>query len=117
MVPQMGPALPELLWFLSFPWPLGRKRRTPNVIERCFVEVRRRTRPLVCFVNVRSVARVRHIDRGHERIEEKLGSVQAGFCFLRALARSNPGHPRPATAKEAVAALERASQPEIRTPA
>ena len=28
------------------------------MIERCFVEVRRRTRPLVCFVNVESVARI-----------------------------------------------------------
>jgi len=29
--------------------------RTTNIIERCFVEVRRRTRPMVCFVNVQSV--------------------------------------------------------------
>jgi transposase-like protein len=28
------------------------------VIERCFVEVRRRTRPMVCFVNVESVDRI-----------------------------------------------------------
>jgi len=28
------------------------------VIERCFVEVRRRTRPMVCFVNVQSVDRI-----------------------------------------------------------
>jgi transposase-like protein len=28
------------------------------VIERCFVEVRRRTRPMVCFVNVQSVERI-----------------------------------------------------------
>ena len=58
MVPQLGPALPELLSLVSLPRPLGRKRGTPNVIERCFVEVRRRTRPLVCFVNVHSVARI-----------------------------------------------------------
>src|ERR1700674_2485544 len=32
--------------------------RTTNVIERCFVEVRRRTRPMVCFVNVESVDRI-----------------------------------------------------------
>jgi transposase-like protein len=31
------------------------KLRTPNVVQRCFVEVRRRTRPMVCFVNVESV--------------------------------------------------------------
>ena len=35
-----------------------RKLRTTNVIERCFVEVRRRTRPMVCFVNVQSVDRI-----------------------------------------------------------
>jgi transposase-like protein len=29
--------------------------RTTNIIERCFVEVRRRTRPMACFVNVQSV--------------------------------------------------------------
>ena len=29
-----------------------------NIIERCFVEVRRRTRPMVCFVNVKSVDRI-----------------------------------------------------------
>jgi hypothetical protein len=28
------------------------------VIERCFVEVRRPTRPMVCFVNVESVDRI-----------------------------------------------------------
>jgi len=32
--------------------------RTTNVIERCFVEVRRRTRPMVCFVNIESVDRI-----------------------------------------------------------
>jgi transposase-like protein len=29
--------------------------RTTNIIERCFVEVRRRTRSMVCFVNVKSM--------------------------------------------------------------
>jgi transposase-like protein len=29
-----------------------------HVIERYFVEVRRRTRPMVCFVNVESVGRI-----------------------------------------------------------
>ena len=28
------------------------------MIERCFVEVRSRTRPMVCFVNVQSVDRI-----------------------------------------------------------
>jgi transposase-like protein len=49
--------LPELLAFFAFPRHLWRKLRTTNVIERCFVEVRRRTRPMVCFVNVESVDR------------------------------------------------------------
>ena len=44
--------LPELLTFFAFPRHLWRKLRTTNIIERCFVEVRRRTRPMVCFVNV-----------------------------------------------------------------
>ena len=50
--------LPELLAFFQCPRRLWRKRRTTNVIERCFVEVRRRTRPMVCFVNVQSVERM-----------------------------------------------------------
>ena len=49
---------PELLSFFAFPRHLWRKLRTTNVIERCFVEVRRRTRPMVCFVNVESVDRI-----------------------------------------------------------
>lgn len=50
--------LPELLAFFQCPKGLWRKLRTTNVIERCFVEVRRRTRPMVCFVNVQSVERI-----------------------------------------------------------
>ena len=50
--------LPELLSFFSFPRHLWKKLRTTNIIERCFVEVRRRTRPMVCFVNVVSVDRI-----------------------------------------------------------
>ena len=50
--------LPELLSFFSFPRHLWKKLRTTNIIERCFVEVRRRTRPMVCFVNVESVDRI-----------------------------------------------------------
>lgn len=50
--------LPELLAFFQCPRVLWRKLRTTNVIERCFVEVRRRTRPMVCFVNVQSVERI-----------------------------------------------------------
>jgi putative transposase len=58
MVRQLERDLPELLSFFSFPRHLWRKLRTTNVIERCFVEVRRRTRPMVCFVNVKSVDRI-----------------------------------------------------------
>jgi putative transposase len=58
MVKQLEQNLPELLSFFSFPQKLWRKLRTTNVIERCFVEVRRRTRPMVCFVNVASVDRI-----------------------------------------------------------
>ncbi|MBI2817474.1 MAG: transposase, partial [Acidobacteria bacterium] len=50
--------MPELLSFFNFPSHLWRKLRTTNVIERCFVEVRRRTRPMVCFVNTQSVDRI-----------------------------------------------------------
>ena len=58
MVRQLERDLPELLSFFGFPRHLWRKLRTTNVIERCFVEVRRRTRPMVCFVNVNSVDRI-----------------------------------------------------------
>jgi putative transposase len=58
MVRRLEQDLPELLAFFSFPRPLWRKLRTTNVIERCFVEVRRRTRPMVCFVNAQSVDRI-----------------------------------------------------------
>lgn len=58
MVRQLENDLPELLSFFSFPKHLWRKLRTTNIIERCFVEVRRRTRPMVCFVNVQSVDRI-----------------------------------------------------------
>lgn len=58
MVRQLEKDLPELLSFFSFSRHLWRKLRTTNIIERCFVEVRRRTRPMVCFVNVQSVDRI-----------------------------------------------------------
>lgn len=58
MVKRLERDLPELLSFFSFPRPCWRQLRTTNVIERCFVEVRRRTRPMVCFVNVASVDRI-----------------------------------------------------------
>jgi putative transposase len=58
MVRRLESDLPELLSFFSFPRHLWKKLRTTNVIERCFVEVRRRTRPMVCFVNVKSMDRI-----------------------------------------------------------
>ena len=50
--------LPDLLNFYAFPKHLWKKLRTTNIIERCFVEVRRRTRPMVVFTNVQSVDRI-----------------------------------------------------------
>jgi putative transposase len=58
IVRQLEKDLPQLLSFFRFPRHLWRKLRTTNVIERCFVEVRRRTRPMVCFINEESVDRI-----------------------------------------------------------
>jgi putative transposase len=58
MVKRLERDLPELLSFYRFPQHLWKKLRTTNIIERCFVEVRRRTRPMVCFINVESVDRI-----------------------------------------------------------
>ena len=58
MARQLERDLPALLSFFSQPRHLWRKLRTTDIIERCFVEVRRRTRPMVCFVNVASVDRI-----------------------------------------------------------
>ena len=49
--------LPDLLSFFSSPH-LWKKLRTTNIIEHCFVEVRRRTRPMVRFVNFKSLDRI-----------------------------------------------------------
>src|ERR1700740_821460 len=61
MVRQLERDLPELLHFFAFPRHLWRKLRTTNVIERCFVEVRRRTRPMVGFTNWESVDRTVYV--------------------------------------------------------
>ena len=58
LVKRLQRDLPELLTFFDFPQQLWRKLRTTNAIERCFVEVRRRTRPMVLFTNVASVERI-----------------------------------------------------------
>lgn len=50
--------LDELLTFLDFPEAQRVKLRTTNVIERCFREVRRRTRPIGCFTNSTSCDRI-----------------------------------------------------------
>ncbi len=66
--------LQELLSFFACPSEHRRKVRTTNVIERCFREVRRRTRPMTCFNN----------DESCERI------IYAVFCHLN---RSWNGRP------------------------
>jgi len=58
VVRKVGEDLPELLTFFQFPRQLSRRLCTSNIIERCFVEVRRRTRPMVCFVNAANVDRI-----------------------------------------------------------
>jgi putative transposase len=58
MVNRLERDLPELLTIFEFPRHLWQKLRTTNAIERCFVEVRRRTRPMVVFINVASVDRI-----------------------------------------------------------
>ena len=50
--------LDELLSFFDAPLSHRIKVRTTNVIERAFREVRRRTRPMSCFTNSRSVDRI-----------------------------------------------------------
>jgi putative transposase len=50
--------LEELLSFLACPEPHRVVVRTTNGIERCFREVRRRTRPMSCFQNTKSCERI-----------------------------------------------------------
>jgi putative transposase len=50
--------LESLLRFYACPKDLWVKLRTTNAIERCFREVRRRTRPMSCFQNTASVERI-----------------------------------------------------------
>lgn len=58
VVKSLEKDLPELLNFYALPQHLWSKLRTTNAMERCFVEVRRRTRPMVVFTNVQSVDRI-----------------------------------------------------------
>lgn len=50
--------LEDLLRFYACPNAMWTKLRTTNIIERVFREVRRRTRPMSCFTNVKSVERI-----------------------------------------------------------
>jgi len=50
--------LEDLLRFYECPKPMWIKVRTTNIIERVFLEVRRRTRPMSCFTNIQSVERI-----------------------------------------------------------
>jgi transposase-like protein len=58
LVRRLEQDLPALLTFFEFPRHLWRNLRTTNAIERRFVEVQRRTRPMVVFINVASVDRI-----------------------------------------------------------
>jgi len=64
--------LDELLNFFAAPRQHWRKVRTTNVIERCFREVRRRTRPISSFTNPASCDRIifgviSHLNRSWEK--------------------------------------------------
>jgi len=50
----------HVLWHRKSDFPEAQrvKLRTTNVIERCFREVRRRTRPIGCFTNAASCDRI-----------------------------------------------------------
>ena len=68
--------LDERLNFFAVPQAHWRKVRTTNVIERCFREVRRRTRPLSRFPNPASCDRIifgviSHLNRSWEKIPLK----------------------------------------------
>ncbi|SRR6266571_5364114 len=63
--------LETLLNFLDCPTEHHRMTRTTNAIERCFREVRRRTRPMTCFNNNASCERIiyavfNHLNRNWE---------------------------------------------------
>jgi putative transposase len=64
--------LEEMLHFFAVPPAHWRKVRTTNVIERCFREVRRRTRPMSSFTNPASCDRIifgviSHLNRSWEK--------------------------------------------------
>ncbi|MBI3291895.1 MAG: IS256 family transposase [Elusimicrobia bacterium] len=65
--------LEDLLPFYQCPSTLWVKLRTTNLIERVFLEVRRRTRPMSCFQNPASVDRIIYalFHRHNERWKDK----------------------------------------------
>ena len=105
MVRRLERDLPELLSFFSLPRHLWKKVRTTNVIERCFVEVRRRTRPMVCFVNVASVDRIIYSIFQRFNLEWKNRTLnlftqaacppKPGYLAIGAKLRHNNGLPSP----------------------
>ncbi len=71
-VASMERDLDKLLNFFAVPQAHWRKVRTTNVIERCFREVRRRTRPMSSFTNPASCDRIifgviSHLNRSWEK--------------------------------------------------
>jgi len=65
--------LPELFTFFAVPLADRCRVRTTNAIERCFREVRRRTRPMSCFQNGASCERI--IYAVFEHLNRNWGSV------------------------------------------
>jgi hypothetical protein len=56
VVKNLAKSLPDLLDFYAFPKHRWKKLRTTNIIDRCFVEVRRRTGPMVVFTKLMASA-------------------------------------------------------------
>jgi len=65
----------SLLEFYSFPADWRNQVRTTNAIERRFVEVRRRTRPMGVFSDRTSIERILFAVLMHENRKEGVGSV------------------------------------------
>jgi transposase-like protein len=74
MVKQLKKDLSDVPAFFSLHPTLWRQLKTTNIIERVFVEVRRRTRPMVCCVNVDSVDRIIYFI--FQRIQSQMAGPQ-----------------------------------------
>lgn len=70
-VRSLEPVLYHFLNIFSIPPPDRKAARTKNVIESAFREVRKRTRPIVCFVNDMSISRVILATFSHYDSKEK----------------------------------------------